>query len=182
MRHLGSRWNPSAAGTTSVEPTDSSTTPRNASDTDMAPLRSCERARWLMVSFSHKPDLLRDNGRNNKRRSTPRQVRFILQSNPGASAVLSCTWSTSTTRPCHRRPQCCRYTIGDIDGRSRASSQALHQQVLTSARTGHGPRWVPQLQGGMCGSMPLRRVTLPRLDSIRMTRPSLVHWSMRRSG
>jgi hypothetical protein len=34
----------------------------------------------------------------------------------------------------------------------------------------------------MCGSMPLRRVTLRRLDSIRMTRPSLVHWSMRRSG
>src|SRR4029077_18009791 len=64
------------------------------SDTDMAfPPRSRERARWLMVSFSHKRDLLRDNGRDNKRRSMPSQLRSKLDSNPGTSAVLSCTWS-----------------------------------------------------------------------------------------
>ena len=64
------------------------------SDTDMAfPPRSRERARWLMVSFSQKRDLLRDNGRDNKRMSMPSQVRSKLDSNPGTSAVLSCTWS-----------------------------------------------------------------------------------------
>src|SRR6478672_690919 len=40
-----------------------------------------ERARWLMVSFSHRRDLLRDNGRDNQRRSMPRQLRSKLDSN-----------------------------------------------------------------------------------------------------
>jgi hypothetical protein len=45
MRHLGSSWNPLMAGADSIDATDSLTTPRNASDTDMAPprLRSGER-------------------------------------------------------------------------------------------------------------------------------------------
>ena len=50
-------------GADSIDATDSSTMPRNASDTAMAPaLGTGEPTRWLMVSFSHNRDLLRDKG------------------------------------------------------------------------------------------------------------------------
>src|SRR6478609_11029189 len=94
MRQRGCRLDPLMPEANAIDSTDSWTMPPTVSETDMAPpRRSGERACGLTISFSHKRDLLRDNGRDNKRRSMPRQLRSKLDSNPGTSAVLSCTWS-----------------------------------------------------------------------------------------
>ena len=49
-----------------------------------------------MVSFFQKRDLLRDKGRDNKRRSMPSQIHCRMSPNSCASAVLVCTWSPTT--------------------------------------------------------------------------------------
>jgi hypothetical protein len=66
---LGSGSNPLMPDANSIDATDLSTTPGNASDTDTAPprLRSCEHT-MIDGLFSHKRDLLRDKERGNKRR------------------------------------------------------------------------------------------------------------------
>src|SRR6476619_7739230 len=96
MRHLGCRWHQSPPGANSVEFTDSSTTPLAASDTDIAiSRRSTERTRTV-VDRSILPQTrpVARQWKNDNCRSKPNQVRSTLHSNPGASAVLACTWSS----------------------------------------------------------------------------------------
>ena len=98
MRHLGSRWNPLAPGANSIDSTDSSTTQRNASDTDMVSSSNLRTCTVIDGSILPERDLLRDKGIT----TNPGQCQVKSAQNPsnfgvpnsGVSAVLTYIWNT----------------------------------------------------------------------------------------
>jgi hypothetical protein len=141
----GSRWRRSSSLSSNWQPRQG-----RLRDAALSGLAGCP---WPGAAFPEAKPVARQ-GRINKRRSMRRQIRSTLYSDPGTSAVLSCTWSPTSanyqgaqrlvaegSRCSHRL----RERVHLRDDIRRGAPQARHRAIAAAspAQLPHGQFDVP---------------------------------------